>query len=159
VPEKTVSLWSKISEFVLNRHGRTLDQLICGERRKMKMNIYVGNLAYQVTDADLKTAFEAHGEVDTARVIMDRDSGRSKGFGFVEMSDSAQANAAIEALNGTDLNGRALTVNEARPREERGGGRGGGGGSRGGGGGFRGGSGGGGGFRDGGGGGGGGGRY
>ena len=110
------------------------------------MNIYVGNLAYQVTDADLKTAFEAHGEVDSARVIMDRDSGRSKGFGFVEMSDSTQANAAIEALNGTELNGRALTVNEARPREDRGGGRGGGGG----GGGFRGG--GGGGFRGGGGG-------
>lgn len=104
------------------------------------MNIYVGNLAYQVTDTDLKAAFEAHGEVDTARVIMDRDSGRSKGFGFVEMSDSTQANAAIEALNGTELNGRALTVNEARPREDRGG-RGGGGGGRGGG--FRGGGGGG----------------
>jgi len=97
------------------------------------MNIYVGNLAYQVTDADLREAFEAYGEVDSARIITDRDSGRSKGFGFVEMSDNTKAKTAIEALNGTDLAGRAITVNEARPREERGGRRGGGRGGFGGG--------------------------
>ncbi|MEA4862092.1 MAG: RNA recognition motif domain-containing protein [Victivallaceae bacterium] len=83
------------------------------------MNIYVGNLAYAVSDDDLKTVFEEFGAVDAARVVMDRDSGRSKGFGFVEMSDSAAANSAIEALNGRELNGRKVVVNEARPREER----------------------------------------
>jgi len=83
------------------------------------MNIYVGNLAYAVSDDDLKRLFEEFGAVDAARVVMDRDSGRSKGFGFVEMSDSAAANAAIEAMNGKDLNGRKVVANEARPREER----------------------------------------
>ncbi len=83
------------------------------------MNIYVGNLAYAVSDDDLKRLFEEFGAVDAARVVMDRDSGRSKGFGFVEMSDTAAANAAIEAMNGKDLNGRKVVVNEARPREER----------------------------------------
>ena len=83
------------------------------------MNIYVGNLAYTVADDDLKKVFEEFGAVDAARVVMDRDSGRSKGFGFVEMSDTSAANAAIEALNGKDLNGRKVVVNEARPREER----------------------------------------
>jgi RNA recognition motif-containing protein len=92
------------------------------------MNIYVGNLPYTVADDDLRTAFEEYGSVDSARVIMDRDSGRSKGFGFVEMGNDAEATAAIEGLNGTDLGGRSLTVNEARPRAERGGSRGGGGG-------------------------------
>lgn len=83
------------------------------------MNIYVGNLAYTVSDDDLKRVFEEFGAVDAARVVMDRDSGRSKGFGFVEMSDVSGANAAIETLNGKELNGRKVVVNEARPREER----------------------------------------
>lgn len=92
------------------------------------MNIYVGNLAYEVTDESLQTAFTEYGEVTTARVIMDRFSGRSRGFGFVEMANNDEAEAAIKGLNGTDLDGRSLTVNEARPREDRGGGGGGGGG-------------------------------
>jgi len=83
------------------------------------MNLYVGNLAYSMRDDDLNTMFAAHGDVDSARVIMDRASGRSKGFGFVEMSDDEAAKAAIEALNGTDIDGRDIVVNEARPREER----------------------------------------
>jgi RNA recognition motif-containing protein len=91
------------------------------------MNIYVGNLPYSVGDDDLRNAFEEYGSVDSARVIMDRDSGRSKGFGFVEMGNDAEANAAIEGLNGQDLGGRPLTVNEARPRADRGPRRGGGG--------------------------------
>ena len=101
------------------------------------MNIYVGNLPYSASDDQLNTMFSVYGTVDSARVIMDRDSGRSKGFGFVEMSSDTDAQAAIAALNGQDLDGRALTVNEARPRAERGsrGGGGGGGGGYGGGGG------------------------
>ena len=91
------------------------------------MNIYVGNLAFDVDDAALRAAFEAHGEVASAQVIMDRDTGRSRGFGFVEMPSAEQAKAAMEALNGSDLMGRALNVNEARPRAERSGGGGGGG--------------------------------
>ena len=94
------------------------------------MNIYVGNLSFDVDDDSLRTAFEAHGEVSSAQVITDRETGRSRGFGFVEMPSSEEANAAIEALNGTDLAGRALNVNEARPKADRGGGRGGGGGRR-----------------------------
>ncbi len=86
------------------------------------MNIYVGNLAYSVASEDLRSAFEAYGEVSSANVITDRDSGRSKGFGFVEMADDGQAKDAIEKLNGTELSGRTITVNEARPREDRGGG-------------------------------------
>ena len=97
------------------------------------MNIYVGNLAHTTDDDQLRSFFEEYGTVDSARVIMDRESGRSKGFGFVEMSDANAANAAIEALNGQEMGGRALTVNEARPREERGPRRGGGGGFGGGG--------------------------
>jgi RNA recognition motif-containing protein len=98
----------------------------------MGKKLYVGNLSYDTTSADLKSMFAAHGSVISADVIMDRDAGRSKGFGFVEMSTEAEAQAAISALNGQDQNGRALTVNEAKPREERprggGGGFGGGGG-------------------------------
>jgi len=89
--------------------------------------LYVGNLAYGVTDRDLETMFAAHGTVQSAQVIMDRETGRSKGFGFVEMSNDQEAQAAIAGLNGQEKDGRALTVNEARPREDRGG-RGGGGG-------------------------------
>ena len=83
------------------------------------MNIYVGNLAFTTTDYDLRQLFEPYGAVDEIRVIMDRDTGRSKGFGFVEMPDSAAAKAAIQGLNGKELDGRALTVNEAKPREPR----------------------------------------
>jgi len=92
------------------------------------MDIYVGNLAYEVSEDALRAAFAEHGEVSSARVITDRETGRARGFGFVEMPDAAQAEAAIQALNGQDLQGRTLTVNESRPREGGGGGRGGGGG-------------------------------
>jgi RNA recognition motif-containing protein len=110
----------------------------------MGKKLYVGNLDYSVTDQDLSRMFEPFGGVESAQVIMDRDTGRSKGFGFVEMKSDQEAQAAIAGLNGQDSNGRQLTVNEARPRPE--GGRGGGGGGRsGGGGGGRGGYGGGGG--------------
>lgn len=96
----------------------------------MGKKLYVGNLTYGTTDSNLQEMFGAHGTVQSAQVIMDRDTGRSKGFGFVEMSNDQEAQAAIQALNGAQVDGRALTVNEARPREDRGGG-GGGGGSRG----------------------------
>ena len=85
----------------------------------MAKKLYVGNLSYDVTSASLKEMFAAHGSVTSADVIMDREAGRSKGFGFVEMSSDSEAQAAIAALNGQMQNGRALTVNEARPREER----------------------------------------
>jgi RNA recognition motif-containing protein len=107
----------------------------------MGTKLYVGNLSYQVDSSELEQLFGAHGQVVSAQIINDRDTGRSKGFGFVEMSSDAEAQAAIAALNGQQHNGRALTVNEARPREDRGGG---GGGGRGGGGGYGGGGGGGG---------------
>ena len=83
------------------------------------MNIFVGNLAFSTTDHDLRQLFEPFGVVDEIRVIMDRDTGRSKGFGFVEMPESAAAKSAIQGLNGKELDGRALTVNEAKPREPR----------------------------------------
>jgi len=83
------------------------------------VNIFVGNLAYSATDHDLRQLFEAYGAVDKVNIITDRDTGRSKGFGFVEMPDSAAAKAAIQGLNGKELEGRALTVNEAKPREPR----------------------------------------
>jgi RNA recognition motif-containing protein len=110
--------------------------------------LYVGNLTYDTSDSDLQRMFEEFGTVSSAQVISDRETGRSKGFGFVEMGSDQEAQAAINALNGKDVGGRALTVNEARPREDRGGGGGGrggygGGGRSGGGGGGRGGYGGG----------------
>ena len=92
------------------------------------MDIYVGNLPYSVTDGELQDLFAQFGEVTSARVISDRETGRAKGFGFVEMRDSAEANKAIEALNGTDMNGRALRVNESQPKPRTGGGGGGRGG-------------------------------
>jgi RNA recognition motif-containing protein len=99
----------------------------------MGKKLYVGNLTYGVTDGDLQTMFAAHGTVQSAQVIMDRDTGRSKGFGFVEMGSDQEAQAAIAAMNGKEVDGRALTVNEARPKAEGGGGgRGGYGGGRGG---------------------------
>jgi RNA recognition motif-containing protein len=113
----------------------------------MGNKLYVGNLNYGVTASQLETLFGAHGTVQSAQVISDRDTGRSKGFGFVEMATEEEAKAAIAALNGVDHEGRALTVNEAKPREERPRGGGGGGGYGGGGGGGRGGYGGGGGGR------------
>src|SRR5438552_17163388 len=98
----------------------------------MGKKLYVGNLDYGVTDSDLEKMFAAHGTVESAQVIMDRDTGRSKGFGFVEMKSDQEAQAAIAALNGQQSGGRSLTVNEAKPREDRGGSRTGSGGSRGG---------------------------
>ena len=91
----------------------------------MGRKLYVGNLSYSVNDSDLEALFSPFGTVDSARVISDRDTGRSKGFGFVEMGTDEEAEAAANALNGKEHEGRALTVNEARPREERGGGGGG----------------------------------
>ena len=85
----------------------------------MAKKLYVGNLSYDMTDSDLQNLFAPHGAVQSAQVIVDRDTGRSKGFGFVEMSSDEQAQAAVAALNGQEVNGRTLTVNEARPREER----------------------------------------
>jgi RNA recognition motif-containing protein len=109
----------------------------------MGRKIYVGNLPYGVSDSDLQQMFEVHGTVQSAQVIMDRDTGRSKGFGFVEMGSDQEAQAAITALNGKEMDGRTLTVNEARPKEGGGGGRGGYGGGGGGRGGYGGGGGGG----------------
>ncbi len=83
------------------------------------MNIYVGNLPYSVTDADLRATFSRFGEVSQVNLISDRFTGESKGFGFVEMSNNAQADAAIKALNGTDLKGRNITVNQAKPKSDR----------------------------------------
>lgn len=100
----------------------------------MGNKLYVGNLAYGIRDEDLQQNFAAFGTVASAKVMMDRETGRSKGFGFVEMSSDAEAQAAIAGMNGKDLEGRAVVVNEARPREERPGGFGGGGGRSGGGG-------------------------
>ena len=98
----------------------------------MGKKLYVGNLSYEVSSADLEQMFSAHGTIESADVIMDRDTNRSKGFGFVEMGSDSEAQAAISALDGQDQGGRALKVNEAKPREPRsgGGGYGGGGGRR-----------------------------
>jgi RNA recognition motif-containing protein len=119
------------------------------ELRKMKL--YVGNLSFSTTEETLQAEFGAHGQVEEVAVITDRDTGRPRGFAFVTMNNDGEARAAIEALNGTEVDGRTITVNEARPKSNGGGGggggRGGGGGYRGGGGGGRGGGGGGGGKR------------
>lgn len=99
----------------------------------MGKKIYIGNLSYNVDDQGLTDLFSQYGEVETARIVMDRDSGRSKGFAFVEMSSDSQATEAIEKLNGTDFSGRSINVSEAKPmapKENRGGSRGGFGGSR-----------------------------
>jgi len=98
----------------------------------MGKKLYVGNLSYSVDSSELETMFAAHGTVQSAEIISDRETGRSKGFGFVEMGSEEEAQAAIAALNGQESNGRALTVNEAKPKENRTGGFGGGGGGRGG---------------------------
>jgi RNA recognition motif-containing protein len=96
--------------------------------RRGNMNIYVGNLSSEVSSEDLRQAFEAHGEVSSANIIKDKYTGQSRGFGFVEMPDKAEAQAAIENLNGKDLGGQQINVNEARPRADRGRPRGAGGG-------------------------------
>jgi cold-inducible RNA-binding protein len=95
----------------------------------MGRRLYVGNLPYSASEQSLETAFSAHGRVESVKLITNRDTGESKGFGFVEMSTDADANAAIAAMNGTELDGRSITVNEARPQNKKsGGGRGGRGG-------------------------------
>ena len=99
-------------------------------------NIFVGNLSFQTTEQDIRTLFEAHGSVDRVSIVTDRDSGQPRGFGFVEMTNDAEGNHAIAAINGKDVGGRALNVNEAKPKSESGGGfggrgRGNGGGGRG----------------------------
>ena len=94
----------------------------------MSKKLYVGNLSFEVSDADLRQLFEQHGSVTSSQIIIDRDTGRSKGFGFVEMASDQEAQAAITALNGQSSNGRPMTVNEARPKTSTGGGGGGGGG-------------------------------
>ena len=95
------------------------------DKEEARMNIYVGNLSYEVTEQDLQQAFQGFGQVVSVNILKDRYSGESRGFGFVEMPDKAEAHSAIEGLNGKELKGRALKVNEARPRSEtrRGGGR------------------------------------
>lgn len=103
----------------------------------MGSKIYVGGLPYSVTEQDLAELFSAHGTVESARVITDKFTGQSRGFGFVEMSSAAEAQSAISSLNNSQMNGRTLIVNEAKPQENRGGGGYGGGGNRGGGGGGR----------------------
>src|SRR5262245_53617163 len=109
-----------------------MPRCLVGGAPSVGRKLYVGNLSYGVTDSDLQQLCEPHGTVQSAQVIMDRDAGRSKGFGFVEMGSDAEAQAAIAALNGKEVDGRALTVNEARPKTEGGGRGGGGGGGRGG---------------------------
>ncbi len=94
-------------------------------QKEIRMNIYVGNLSYEVTEEDLRLAFEPSGQVESATIIKDKYSGRSKGFGFVEMPSKTEAQSAIDGLNGTELKGRTLNVNEARPRTESRRGRGG----------------------------------
>jgi hypothetical protein len=125
----------------LHRVNSSTQQEFLQEERRSNMGnkLYVGNLAYSVRDEDLQQAFAQFGTVTSAKVMMDRDTGRSKGFGFVEMGSDAEAQSGINGMNGQAIDGRALVVNEARPREERPGGFGGGGGGRpsgGGGGGF-----------------------
>lgn len=82
-------------------------------------NLYVGNLPHSTTEAQLRSAFEAHGAVEKVTIVMDRDTGRSRGFGFVEMTNASEADKAISALNGTDFGGRTLTINEAKPKTDR----------------------------------------
>jgi len=90
-----------------------------GDVRMSVMNIYVGNLSYQMSESELRDAFAAFGEVSSVKILMDRETGRSRGFGFVEMPNQGEAETAITQLNGKDVGGRALRINEARPRERR----------------------------------------
>jgi hypothetical protein len=113
--------------FTRDPESKTADRSLLWKKTIMGKKLYVGNLGYNVTSADLQALFAPHGTVQSAQVVEDRDAGRSKGFGFVEMSSDEEARKAIAALNGQVHGERALTVNEARPRESRGGGGGGGG--------------------------------
>jgi len=97
---------------------------------RVMMKLYIGNLPFSTDDSQLRSLFESHGEVVSASIVMDRDTGRPRGFGFVEMSNDDEARSAIEAMNGQQVDGRAIVVNEAKPRESRGGFGGGGGGGR-----------------------------
>ncbi len=103
---------------MFRRHGQTFDSILnYGKKQGRKIvKIFVGGLSYDLTDDEFKAAFEAYGEVESATIIVDRDSGRSKGFGFVEMAERGEALKAIEGLNGADLSGKTITVNEARPK-------------------------------------------
>jgi len=92
---------------------------VCGGVSMSIMNIYVGNLSYGMSESELRDAFGAFGEVSSVKILMDRETGRSRGFGFVEMPNQSEAETAIAQLNGKDLGGRALRINEARPRERR----------------------------------------
>jgi RNA recognition motif-containing protein len=125
-----------VSPFLFGRESEITGRVFVGTGEcVLGRKLYCGNLSYNVTSSDLEELFSQFGSVKSAQVITDRDTGRSKGFGFVEMSNDAEAQAAIDGLNEKDHDGRPLTVNEARPRENRGGGGGGGGrgyGSRGG---------------------------
>jgi RNA recognition motif-containing protein len=120
------------------KFGCNTKKLIIFQSKEKRMKLYVGNLAYQVTEDQLREAFESFGQVESVAIIKDKYSGQSKGFGFVEMPANAEGQAAIDGLNGKDFNGRAIKVNEAKPRTEgsqgRGGGRRGSGGGGGGGG-------------------------
>jgi len=91
----------------------------CNGVRVPVMNIYIGNLSYGMSEDELRQAFSAHGDVSSVKILMDRETGRSRGFGFVEMPNNAEAEAAIAQLNGKDVGGRPLRINEARPRERR----------------------------------------
>ena len=103
-----------------------LSQNVAGRQQKETgLRIYLGNLPYESAEEELEETFRQYGQVESVTIIKDRDTGRSKGFGFVEMPEDSEAQSAIDALNGQEMGGRALTVNEARPREERGGGGGG----------------------------------
>lgn len=118
---RSVASGQASSEFVSRpvqedgRYGRTAEK-----GNDMSMKLYVGNLAYSTTNDSLRTMFSEFGDVQSAQVVMDRDTGRSKGFGFVEMASDQASQAAIAGLNGKDVGGRQLTVNEAKPREDRG---------------------------------------
>jgi len=104
-----------------------LDSLLCNFRKKDNLkNIFVGNLSFGATEDSVRSLFEAYGQIDRVSIVTDRDTGQARGFGFVEMSNDAEGDRAISELNGRDLDGRALNVNEARPKENRGGGGGGG---------------------------------
>lgn len=105
----------------MTRHGRFLSffSALHGDFREWNVNIYVGNIPYRFSEDELRETFEAHGEVSSASIIMDRETGRSKGFGFVEMPNDDEAKSAIETLDGQDCGGRPLRVNEARPRGDR----------------------------------------
>src|SRR6516225_3805340 len=124
---RSADLYSVVS-FVGPRRFSCVESLTCFGRVAMAKRLYVGNLPYSITSDDLQQTFEEYGVVTSAEVLCDRETGRSRGFGFVEMANDAEADAAIEALDGNDLDGRRLTVNEARPRTPGGGPRGGGGG-------------------------------